>query len=154
VLPQHLHTKNEKIRRASVQFGNGSTFVVPKSGVEAGVWNDALRPRVAVPRLPRFCGGNTLADRSQAVRSFIQHMTSGVEGGVERLLNMRLAKRPSSMRKYAYLSKKTIEVKLHGHHLFAVHVHLLVFYQILCFLFIEFALCIFFFFFFLFFFLI
>jgi hypothetical protein len=54
MLPQHLHTKNEKIRRASVQFGNGLTFVVPKSGVEAGVWNDALRPRVAVPRLSRF----------------------------------------------------------------------------------------------------
>jgi hypothetical protein len=45
--------KDEEIETASVQFGNGSTIVVPKSGVEAGVWNDALRPRVAVPRLLR-----------------------------------------------------------------------------------------------------
>jgi hypothetical protein len=50
------HTEHEDIANArvdSVQFGSGSTVVVPKSGVEAGVWNDALRPRVAVPRLLR-----------------------------------------------------------------------------------------------------
>jgi hypothetical protein len=48
--------ERKEIRSArvdSVQFGNGSTVVVPKSGVEAGVQNDALRPRVAVPRLLR-----------------------------------------------------------------------------------------------------
>jgi hypothetical protein len=51
---RRIHTqKDEEIETASVQFGNGSTIVVPKSGVEAGVWNDALRPRVAVPRLLR-----------------------------------------------------------------------------------------------------
>lgn len=50
-----------------VLFGNGWNVAVPKSGVEAGAWDDIARPRVAVPRL---CGEDALVMARQ-VRIFV-----------------------------------------------------------------------------------